>query len=174
MAQQPTTTEGRTADKYTAALDSDGLATELERETDLYNLGEGAEVTLVYDSPYTDAAETAFTGTVQATGVSYHGSLTTYEVRSEDTTRCVSGFDEVQNIVLGRCSMCHAPDPGWPGLHWAPKGVRLDTPAHIAGQAREIYLQSGLTHAMPPANLSWMEQSEREAINAWYDAATGG
>jgi len=84
------------------------------------------------------------------------------------------GFDEVQNIVLGRCSMCHAPDPGWPGLHWAPKGVRLDTPAHIAGQAREIYLQSGLTHAMPPANLSWMEQSEREAINAWYDAATGG
>ncbi len=84
------------------------------------------------------------------------------------------GFDEVQNIVLGRCSMCHAPDPGWPGLHWAPKGVRLDTPAQIAGQAREIYLQSGLTHAMPPANLSWMEQSEREAIIAWYDAATGG
>ncbi len=84
------------------------------------------------------------------------------------------GFDEVQNIVLGRCSMCHTSEPGWPGLHWAPKGVHLDTPARIAGQARAIYLQAGLSHAMPPANLSWMEQAEREAIVAWYTSATGG
>ena len=84
------------------------------------------------------------------------------------------GFDAVQDIVLGRCSMCHAEEPAWAGLHWAPKGVRLETEAQIADHARAIYLQAGLSHAMPPANLAWMEEEERAAIRAWYAAATGG
>lgn len=82
------------------------------------------------------------------------------------------GFDRVQDIVLGRCSMCHAEEPAWEGLHWAPKGVRLETEHQIASAAREIYLQSGLTHAMPPANLSYMQAEERAEIVAWYRAAT--
>ncbi len=84
------------------------------------------------------------------------------------------GFGEVHDIVLGRCSMCHGAEPAWEGMHWPPKGVRLETEAQIARQAREIYLQSGLTHAMPPANLSYMEPAERAKIVAWYRAATGG
>lgn len=84
------------------------------------------------------------------------------------------GFDEVHDIVLGRCSMCHAEEPVWDGLLWAPKGVRLETEHQIARHARAIYLQSGLSHAMPPANLSYMEESERALIIAWYRAATGG
>lgn len=83
------------------------------------------------------------------------------------------GFDEVQDIVLGRCSMCHTAEPGWEGLHWPPKGVLLDTPHEIARQARAITLQAGLTHAMPPANVSFMEPGERAKIVAWYRAATG-
>jgi uncharacterized membrane protein len=82
------------------------------------------------------------------------------------------GFDRVQDIVLGRCSMCHAEEPAWEGLHWAPKGVRLETEHQIASAAREIYLQSGLTHAMPPANLSYMQAEERAEIVAWYRGAT--
>ncbi|WP_163847489.1 urate hydroxylase PuuD [Pseudooceanicola aestuarii] len=82
------------------------------------------------------------------------------------------GFDRVHDIVLGRCSMCHAAEPGWEGLHWPPKGIRLETEAQIARQARAIYLQAGLGHAMPPANLSFMEEEERQAITAWYRAAT--
>jgi uncharacterized membrane protein len=82
------------------------------------------------------------------------------------------GFDAVTDIVMGRCSMCHAAEPSWDGLLWAPKGVHLDTPARIAEHARVIYLQSGQSHAMPPANLSWMEEDERAAIRAWYEAAT--
>ncbi len=82
------------------------------------------------------------------------------------------GFDRVQDIVLGRCSMCHAEEPAWEGLHWAPKGVRLETEHQIASAAREIYLQSGLTHAMPPANLTYMQAEERAEIVAWYRAAT--
>ncbi|WP_300060193.1 urate hydroxylase PuuD [uncultured Roseobacter sp.] len=82
------------------------------------------------------------------------------------------GFAEVQDIVLGRCSMCHAEEPVWAGLLWAPKGVRLETEQQIARHAREIYLQSGVSHAMPPANLSYMEEDERARIVAWYLAAT--
>jgi uncharacterized membrane protein len=82
------------------------------------------------------------------------------------------GFEEVQGIVLGRCSMCHAAEPAWDGLLWAPKGVRLETPHQIALQARQIYLQAGVSHAMPPANLSYIEPDERAQIVAWYKAAT--
>jgi uncharacterized membrane protein len=81
------------------------------------------------------------------------------------------GFAEVEEIVLSRCSMCHAAEPAWDGIGWAPKGVVLETPADLARHAREIFLQSGVSHAMPPANLTWMEQSERNTIAAWYRAA---
>ncbi|WP_208348915.1 urate hydroxylase PuuD [Pseudaestuariivita rosea] len=80
------------------------------------------------------------------------------------------GFDEVHDIVLGRCSMCHAREPVWSGLHWPPKGVMLETEAQIAQQARAIYLQSGVSHAMPPANLSYMEDDERAKIIAWFQS----
>ena len=82
------------------------------------------------------------------------------------------GFAEVHDIVLGRCSMCHAAEPVWDGLLWAPKGVRLETEHQIALQARQIYLQAGISHAMPPANLSYIEPDERARIVAWYEAAT--
>ena len=81
------------------------------------------------------------------------------------------GFEQVTDIVLGRCSMCHAAEPNWDGLYWAPKNVHLDTPEAVARHAREIYLQAGVSHAMPPANLSWMEPQERQAIVDWFRAA---
>jgi uncharacterized membrane protein len=81
-----------------------------------------------------------------------------------------AGFDDVVDIVQTRCSMCHAAEPAYEGIHWAPKGVVLETPALIAAEAERIYLQSGLTHAMPPANLSGMEPAEREAILLWVQS----
>jgi uncharacterized membrane protein len=84
------------------------------------------------------------------------------------------GFEDVHSIMLGRCSMCHGADPFWDGILWAPKGVRLETEAEVAGQARAIYLQAGVTHAMPPGNLTYISAEERAAIVAWYRAATGG
>lgn len=82
-------------------------------------------------------------------------------------------FDEVTDIVLGRCSMCHAAEPGYDGIHWAPKGVLLDSPEHIANWAREIYLQAGVSHAMPPANVSFIEPEERAKIVSWFKGAAG-
>lgn len=81
------------------------------------------------------------------------------------------GFEEVQDIVLGRCSMCHTREPGWPGIGHAPKNVLLETPGEIARHARDIYLQAAVSDAMPPANVSWMEPEERALIARWYRAA---
>ncbi len=78
------------------------------------------------------------------------------------------GFDKVHDIVLGRCSMCHAAEPFWDGILWAPKGVRLETPEQIASEAKRIYEHSGLTNAMPPANVSLMKPEERDQIVAWF------
>ena len=83
------------------------------------------------------------------------------------------GFDDARDIVLSRCSMCHAREPAWDGIRWAPKGVLLETDGDIARHAREIYLQSAVSHAMPPANLTLMEDNERAALARWYRAAWG-
>jgi uncharacterized membrane protein len=84
------------------------------------------------------------------------------------------GFEDVVSIVQGRCSMCHAAEPVWDGLYWAPKGVVLETEAQIAHAARRIFLQAGASHAMPPGNLSYMEPQEREAIVRWFRSAGQG
>lgn len=84
------------------------------------------------------------------------------------------GFAEAREIVLGRCSMCHAVEPVWDGLNRAPKGVVLETDADIARHAREIYLQAGVSHAMPPGNLTWMEPGERAQLVRWYRAGASG
>ncbi|MGO4915173.1 urate hydroxylase PuuD [Pseudogemmobacter sp. W21_MBD1_M6] len=83
------------------------------------------------------------------------------------------GFSDVHDIVLGRCSMCHAEEPSYEGVLWAPKGVKFETEAQVARMARAIYIQAGVTHAMPPANLSYIEEEERAKIVAWYRAAVG-
>lgn len=83
------------------------------------------------------------------------------------------GFEQVTSIVQGRCSMCHAAEPAWEGMHWPPKAVMLETPGQIAQEARRIYVQAGVSHAMPPANLSYMEQQERDLIAHWFETAGG-
>ncbi|MEO1701273.1 MAG: urate hydroxylase PuuD [Pseudomonadota bacterium] len=79
-----------------------------------------------------------------------------------------ANFEEVSDIVLGRCAMCHAQEPVWDGILWPPKGVRLETAADVAAHARAIYVQSAVTHAMPPANVSYMEDAERRVLREWY------
>ncbi|RWP07024.1 urate hydroxylase PuuD [Mesorhizobium sp.] len=80
-------------------------------------------------------------------------------------------FPAVRDTVLGRCSMCHAAEPVYEGIYHAPKGVMLDTDADIANHAREIYLQAGRSHAMPPANVSQITDKERALLVAWFEGA---
>ncbi|MEP2534065.1 urate hydroxylase PuuD [Shimia sp.] len=93
---------------------------------------------------------------------------------AEQVYASAEGFEGVTDIVLGRCSMCHAREPGYDGIHRAPKNILLETPSEVAAAARQIYLQAGVTDAMPPANVSWMEFEERKAIIAWFRAAQNG
>jgi uncharacterized membrane protein len=80
-------------------------------------------------------------------------------------------FPAVRDTVMGRCSMCHAAEPAWEGIHRAPKDVTLDTDAAIAGHAREIYLQAGRSHAMPPGNVTQVTPEERALLVAWFEEA---
>ncbi|WP_278921401.1 urate hydroxylase PuuD [Pseudophaeobacter profundi] len=81
------------------------------------------------------------------------------------------GFAEVHDIVLGRCSMCHAREPFWDGIRTAPKGVLLETEADLARQAAAVFLHAGVTDAMPPANITYMEPADRAAIRRWFKNA---
>ncbi|WP_163267525.1 urate hydroxylase PuuD [Chelativorans alearense] len=80
-------------------------------------------------------------------------------------------FPAVRDTVMGRCAMCHAAEPGYEGIHMAPKKVELDTDAAIAAHAREIYLQAGRSHAMPPGNVSGMTEDERRLLVTWFEEA---
>ncbi len=83
-------------------------------------------------------------------------------------------FPKVRDTVLGRCSMCHAKEPGWEGIIAPPKGVVLETDSQIAAHAREIYLQAGRSHAMPPANVSGITDEERRLLASWYETTVQG
>ncbi|MBO6509863.1 MAG: urate hydroxylase PuuD [Roseibium sp.] len=103
---------------------------------------------------------------------SYEASENRALTPTEQVFASAEGFDDVMAIVPGRCAMCHAREPFYEGIHWAPKGVVLETPADVARAAKEIYLQAGVTNAMPPANVSFMEEDERRKVIEWYRKAS--
>ncbi len=90
----------------------------------------------------------------------------------EQVFASAEGFEDAASIVPGRCAMCHAREPGYEGIHRAPKNILLETAADIAKNAELIYIQAGVTDAMPPANVSFMEESERAALRKWYRTAS--
>jgi uncharacterized membrane protein len=87
--------------------------------------------------------------------------------RHEARFVAADGFDEAYDVVIGNCSMCHARAPVWANMQWAPKGVYLETPGDVARQAGQIYLQAGISHAMPPPNAVQMDAAARATLVAW-------
>jgi uncharacterized membrane protein len=80
-------------------------------------------------------------------------------------------FNDVQEIVTSRCSMCHASEPVWDGVGVPPKGVMLETPQQIREHASAIYVQAAVTHAMPPGgNITEISDEDRATIAAWYES----
>jgi uncharacterized membrane protein len=78
---------------------------------------------------------------------------------------------EAVEIVVSRCSMCHAAEPAWTGIAIAPKGVMLDTPERIARQAEAIRYHAVLTASMPPNNITGLEPDERRVLAEWLARA---
>jgi len=77
-------------------------------------------------------------------------------------------FPQVEQVLQTRCVTCHAEKPSFQGLPEAPKGVKLDTPERVRAQALQIHLQSVLSKAMPPGNLTGMTEEERALLDRWY------
>ena len=105
------------------------------------------------------------------TGETYEESEARALTPYEQTYASAEGFEDAYFAVVGNCAMCHAREPSWDGLHWAPKGVILETQADVARHAEQIYLQAGRTHAMPPPNAFEMGDEDRASIVAWIKEA---
>ena len=73
-----------------------------------------------------------------------------------------------QEVIVSKCSMCHAKEPLWENMRNAPKLVNLETSTDIINNIDNIYKQSVLSYAMPPGNISFLEENERSLINQLY------
>lgn len=101
-------------------------------------------------------------------------SLSKYEQQFSNN----NNFKNVVEIVQSKCSMCHAQEPGWEGIHRAPKNVMFETEKQIAKQAQQIYIQSGASHAMPPPFVAKfgikLTSNERQILIDWYKQSANG
>jgi uncharacterized membrane protein len=79
-------------------------------------------------------------------------------------------FADVQDIIISRCSMCHAAEPVWAGIPAAPKGVMLDNADAIKLHANMIAINAVRSHAMPPGNVTEITPDERQILAAWLAA----
>ena len=83
-------------------------------------------------------------------------------------------FTQVTNIVISRCSMCHAAQPVWPGIPTAPRGVMLDDSEQIHRHAPLIEAYAVRSQAMPPGNITEMTSKERLLLASWLAAGAPG
>jgi len=77
-------------------------------------------------------------------------------------------------LVIERCSVCHAQTPQWDGLAFAPKGIMLENEKQVMAYVDEIFWQSAQSHAMPPGNVIWVEDEERALLAEWRAAVRAG
>lgn len=101
------------------------------------------------------------------TGETWEGAEARELTAYEQAYASAEGFESAYDTVIGNCSMCHAREPVWGNMQWAPKGVYLETPGDVARHADQIYLQAGVSHAMPPPNAVQMDEEARRNIVAW-------
>jgi uncharacterized membrane protein len=83
-------------------------------------------------------------------------------------------FADAQDVVMSRCSMCHASEPVWEGIATAPKGVRLDDADAIRLHARLIDINAVRSHAMPPGNVTEITPDERQVLAGWIAEGAPG
>jgi uncharacterized membrane protein len=69
--------------------------------------------------------------------------------------------ESVMEITSYKCSTCHAREPSWEGMKNPPKGVYFDEFKDLVGIYKQIYKQVAASHAMPPGNITFLENEER-------------
>ena len=77
-------------------------------------------------------------------------------------------------LVIERCSSCHAREPSWDGLAFAPHGIYLENKSDVLRHADDIFWQAVASHAMPPGQVIWIEDEERAMLAAWRNMINHG
>ncbi|MDC1383179.1 urate hydroxylase PuuD [Candidatus Puniceispirillum sp.] len=77
-------------------------------------------------------------------------------------------------LVIERCSSCHAREPVWDGLAFAPKGIYLESEGDVLRHTNDIFWQVAASHAMPPGQVIWIEDEERAMLAVWRDMVNHG
>ena len=72
-----------------------------------------------------------------------------------------------------RCAKFQNAEPVWEGVYQAPKNVLLDSDIAIANHAKDIVMQAGYAHAMPPGNVTEMTPEERALLVEWFREGSG-
>lgn len=78
-------------------------------------------------------------------------------------------FEQVQQVIQLRCTVCHSARPSSSLFSVAPAGVMFDTPEQIRQQATRIQAQAVTSQIMPLGNITQMTSQERELLGAWVD-----
>jgi uncharacterized membrane protein len=107
---------------------------------------------------------------VAAAGMIAIGLLSAAGPRQTATARATTPtYAAVEDIVMSRCSMCHAAEPVWDGIVTAPKAVLLDSAEHIQRNMRLIARNAAWSSAMPPGNITEITPEERATLAAWAE-----
>ena len=77
-------------------------------------------------------------------------------------------------LITENCSICHAAEPAWENMAFAPKGVVLETEADVMRHVDEIFWQSAASHAMPPGNVIWIDDEQRVMLAKWRQMLKSG
>jgi uncharacterized membrane protein len=132
-------------------------------------LGVGPVIRHFYNSRHEGKGNPWWTWGVAAAGMAAIAWLSAAGPRTATTGALppTPKFSEVADIVMSRCSMCHAVEPVWAGIAAAPKGVMLDTDEQIRLHASLIEIVAVRSNAMPPGNVTEMTNDERLVIASW-------
>ena len=65
--------------------------------------------------------------------------------------------------------MCHAKEPLWENMKHSPKQINLENIKDIVKNIDSIYSQAVMSYAMPPGNITFLENSERKTLYDLYN-----
>lgn len=131
----------------------------------------GAVIRHFFNSRHAGKPSPWWTWAVAAAGVAVIVGLSAAGTRTESTAAAPARveFAQVEEVVLSRCSMCHAAQPVWEGIGVPPRGVMLDSAEAISRHAPQIRNWAALSDAMPPGNVTGITPEERRLLAAWTD-----
>ncbi|MGR0184528.1 urate hydroxylase PuuD [Azospirillum aestuarii] len=132
----------------------------------------GAVIRHFFNSRHAGKPTPWWTWAVAAAGVAAIVGLSAAGTRTESAAAAEPArveFAQVEEVVLSRCSMCHAAQPVWEGIGVPPRGVMLDSAEAISRHAPQIRTWAALSDAMPPGNVTGITPEERRLLAAWAD-----